>query len=58
MAADNSSSSITDRIGGSRASWIIILGAALFVVPEPITSVLGVLVILVGIVAWLVGTAL
>lgn len=61
--------SFTDRVQGVRETlstdsdsslptYLILAGVLLFVVPEPITSVLGVLVLLVGIVAWLVAAAL
>lgn len=57
MATDTSSSSggIVDRIrGASLGTKLVVLGALLFVVPEPITSVPGALLVLAGVVVWAV----
>ena len=35
-----------------QASLLIIIGAVLFFFPEPITSVIGIIVLLVGIATW------
>ena len=35
------------------AGLLVVLGLVLFVLPEPVTSVLGVLVLLAGVVWWL-----
>lgn len=50
-------SSITRYLTGSsnRAGLLIVGGVVLFVLPEPMTSVLGALLVLAGIVVWLVG---
>lgn len=39
--------------GGTATSLLIVLGVILFVVPEPITSVIGILVLLAGVAIWL-----
>jgi drug/metabolite transporter (DMT)-like permease len=56
MSTDSATSSIRTALSsitdGGPASWLILAGAVLFVIPEPITSVLGVLVILAGLVVW------
>lgn len=51
-------STVRNSMGDSRASWLLIVGVVLFVIPEPITSFLGVLLITLGIVAWLLGSVL
>jgi|GEM_PF-2976203 len=52
-AIRNALSGITD---GGPGTWLILLGVLLFVVPEPITSIIGALVLLVGIAVWAVGS--
>ncbi|MFC7226265.1 hypothetical protein N0B31_02535 [Salinirubellus salinus] len=44
--------SLTDSIGGVSPALIVGIGIVLFVVPEPVTSVLGALVLVLGLV-WL-----
>jgi len=62
MSTDTDSSSIRSALSGitdgGPATWLIIAGVLLFVIPEPITSVLGALVLLVGLVVWAVGSLL
>lgn len=55
-----SDSSLTSRLGdvgsdSSIASTLVLAGAVLFVIPEPVTSVLGAFVLLCGVVAWMAG---
>lgn len=47
--------SLTDYTDGASPGLVVGLGIVLFVVPEPITSVLGVLVIALGLV-WLLAS--
>lgn len=42
-----------EYLGGMTGGWIIVLGVLLFLFPEPITSGIGVLVILVGLGVWI-----
>jgi hypothetical protein len=44
--------SLTDYINGASPGLVVALGIVLFVVPEPVTSVLGALVVALGLV-WL-----
>ncbi|MFT4891056.1 MAG: energy-converting hydrogenase Eha subunit C [Halobacteriales archaeon] len=58
MATESEESrSITSKvrryIGTSLASWIILAGAILVVLPEPITSFVGVALLLIGLVMWI-----
>ena len=56
----------TDRVDGDEGTWLdeglitllIVVGVVLFLFPEPGTSALGILLIGVGVVAWLVDWAL
>lgn len=53
-----SSSTIRSLVGsivGGGSLLLALLGAVLFVIPEPITSVLGAVLILIGVGGWLVG---
>ena len=55
----STTSSVRNALSGIASgpgAMLILLGVVLFVIPEPITSVLGVLVILAGVAAWAVGT--
>jgi hypothetical protein len=55
----STTSSVRNALSGIASgpgTMLILLGVVLFVIPEPITSVLGVLVILAGIIAWAVGS--
>jgi hypothetical protein len=47
--------SLTDSIGGLSPTLVVGLGIVLFVVPEPVTSVLGAFVLLFGLV-WLLAS--
>lgn len=43
-----------EYLGGMTGGWIIVLGVLLFLFPEPISSGIGVLVILIGLGVWIV----
>jgi len=47
---------VLSEITSGPGTMLILLGVVLFVIPEPITSVLGVLAIIAGVVAWVVGS--
>jgi hypothetical protein len=49
---------VRSYFGNSLASWVILAGAILFVVPEPITSFLGVAVMVIGLLMWIGGKVL
>ncbi|WP_227355413.1 hypothetical protein [Haladaptatus salinisoli] len=62
-ASETSTSDATEDDGGSwwdegLISLLLIAGVVLFVIPEPATSAFGILLISVGVVAWLVDWAL
>lgn len=63
MATDSSSSSglvhsVTSMVDNRIALYLIVGGIALFLIPEPITSVLGVIVLGLGLLAFAVGQVL
>lgn len=58
MSDSTSSSSLQSITNVSPSTALIGIGLLLFVVPEPITSILGALVVLVGIGAWVLGSLL
>jgi uncharacterized membrane protein len=43
----------SEYLGGITGGWIIALGVVLFIIPTPLTTLIGILVILVGIGVWL-----
>lgn len=58
MATETSTSdrSIADRVSGwSTSTLLIAIGTLLFVIPEPNTSVLGIVVLAVAVLNWAVG---
>ena len=61
MATDTKTTvrNVTEHYGSRRTSLLLVVaGAALFLVPEPITSVLGAVLMLVGAGSWIVGRLL
>lgn len=47
--------SVTNHTDSTVATYLIVAGVLLFVIPEPITSAIGFVVLLFGLVAWLAG---
>lgn len=41
--------------GGGLITLLIVIGAVLFVFPEPATSAVGILLIAIGVIGWLIG---
>lgn len=57
--SSDSTGTVTDKLpGGTGTSLLLLVGVLLFVVPEPITSVLGALLLATGIGLWLSGKVL
>ncbi|MFC6864845.1 hypothetical protein ACFQGE_15440 [Halomicroarcula sp. GCM10025817] len=55
----DSNGTLTDKLpGGTATSLLLLVGVLLFVVPEPITSVIGALFLATGIGLWLSGKLL
>lgn len=61
--------SVTDRVQGVRetlstdsdssvATYLILAGVVLFVLPEPVTSVVGAVLLVVGVIVWLIAAAI
>lgn len=57
MTSNSTVQRASNRLTNSKASWIILAGVVLFFLPEPITSVIGAVVIVVGLLLWLIGKA-
>lgn len=57
VTESSTSNSITSKlgrvVGDSKAAWVLLVGVVLFFLPEPLTSILGVIVILFGAALWL-----
>lgn len=51
----STASTVTTYAGGSVAALFVLCGVVLFLLPEPLTSVVGIVLVFAGLASWVLG---